>query len=123
MRNGRSGPQEKANFSLTLVNKIGNTKLVINLGESRWKKLAFLTLKPGFPNWFKRVNQTGQSIMITNRGKPVAEIVPARKSHACQMTREEAFAQVARLWETVEPMTKEEIKQTIKEGRDRCPNV
>jgi len=39
------------------------------------------------------------------------------------MTREEAIAQVARLWETVDPMAKEEIHQTIQEGRDRCPDV
>ena len=87
------------------------------------EEIGMFDAKTRFSELVERVNQTGQPITITNRGKPVAEITPTRKSHTCQMTREEAFAQVARLWKTVEPMTKEEIKQTIEEGRDRCPNV
>ncbi len=79
--------------------------------------------KTRFSELVEQVHQTGQPITITNRGKPVAEIAPTRTNVTGQMTREEAFAQVARLWETVEPMTKQEIKQAIDEGRDRCPDA
>ena len=87
------------------------------------EEVGMFDAKTKFSELVERVNQTGQPITVTNRGKPVAEIVPARKTHTCQMTREEAFAQVARLWKTIEPMAKEEIKKTIEEGRDRCPDV
>ncbi len=87
------------------------------------EEIGIFDAKTRFSELVERVNQTGQPITVTNRGKPVAEIVPTRKTQTCRMTREEAFAQVARLWEAVEPLTKEEIKQTIEEGRDRCPDV
>jgi len=87
------------------------------------EEIGIFDAKTRFSELVERVSQTGQSITVTNRGKPVAEIVPTRKTQSCRMTREEAFARVARLWKTVEPMTKEEINQTIQEGRDRCPDV
>jgi len=87
------------------------------------EEVGIFDAKTRFSELIEQVNQTGRPITITNRGKPVAEITPTRKTLAYQMTREEAFAQVARLWKTVEPMTKKEIKQAIEEGRDRCPNV
>jgi len=87
------------------------------------EEIGIFDAKTRFSELVERVNQTGQPITVTNRGKPVAEIAPTRKIPGCRMTREEAFAQVARLWETIEPMSKEEINQTIQEGRDRCPDV
>ena len=87
------------------------------------EEVGIFDAKTRFSELVERVNQTGQPITVTNRGKPVAEIAPTRKPLVGSMTREEAFAQVATLWKTVEPMTKEEIDQTIQEGRDRCPDV
>jgi len=87
------------------------------------EEIGIFDAKTRFSELIEQVNQTGQAITVTNRGKPVAEIAPTRKPQTCRMTREEAFAQVARLWKTVEPMTKEEINQTIQEGRDRCLDV
>ncbi len=87
------------------------------------EEVGIFDAKTRFSELVERVNQTGQPITVTNRGKPVAEIAPMRKSRIGRMTREEAFAQVARLWKTVEPMTSKEIKQTLEEGRNRCPGV
>jgi len=87
------------------------------------EEVGIFDAKTRFSELVERVNQTGQPITVTNRGKPVAEIAPTRKSRTGRMTREEAFAQVSRLWKAAEPMTKEEIKQTIQEGRDRCPDA
>lgn len=87
------------------------------------EEVGMFDAKTRFSELVEHVYQTGQPITVTNRGKPVAEIAPTRNPHAGRMTREEAFAQVARLWKTVEPMSKKEIKQAIEEGRDRCPGA
>jgi len=112
-------------FSLTLADKTNNTYIGLTdlTGSVAMEEVGILDAKNRFSELIERVNQTGQAITITNRGEPVAEIAPTRKNRTCSMTRDEAFAQVARLWKTVEPMAKEEIKRTLEEGRDRCLDV
>lgn len=87
------------------------------------EQIGMFDAKTRFSELVDRVQSTGQAITVTNRGKPVAEIAPVRGADRSGMTREEAFAQVANLWKTVEPMSKEEIRESIDEGRDRCPHV
>ena len=82
------------------------------------EEIGMVDAKIRFTELIDHVNNTGLPITVTNLGKPVAEIAPRRKASAGQMTREEAFAKVAQLWKTVEPMSKDEIKQAISEGRD-----
>lgn len=87
------------------------------------EEVGMTDAKTRFAELAEQVSITGQPIVITNGGEPLVEITPTRDIDARQMTREEAFAQVAQLWKTVEPITKEEIKQSIEEGRNRCPDV
>jgi len=87
------------------------------------EQVGMFEAKTRFSELVERVNQTGQAITVTNRGKPVAELTPVRRSPQKKTTREEAFARVAKLWEEVPPIAAGEIKKIIDEGRDRCLDV
>jgi len=65
----------------------------------------------------ERVQKTGLPITITNRGTPVVDIVPTQKNDDSQMTKQEAFDAVSRLWETMPPAKPGEIRELIEEGR------
>jgi len=87
------------------------------------EQIGIFDAKTKFPEIIDRVNQTGMSIIVTNRGKPVAEISPVKTRSEGHLTRQEAFETIARLRRETPCVTKEEIREMIEEGRDRWYGV
>lgn len=87
------------------------------------EQIGIFDVKTKFSEIVERINRTGQPIVVTNRGKPVVEIFPAKTESEGQMSREEAFETIAQLRMKTPSVTQNEIRELIEEGRDRCPDV
>lgn len=85
--------------------------------------IGIFDAKTRFSEVVELVNTTGQSVTVTNRGKPVVDIVPTRAEGRGGMTREEAFDAIAALWEETPPAEEGEIQEILQEGRNRCPDM
>ncbi len=59
------------------------------------KTVGIFDAKTKFSELVEQVSSSGQSITVTNRGKPVVDITPTRATEGCGMTREEAFLEIA----------------------------
>ena len=81
------------------------------------KTVGIFDAKTKFSELVEQVSSSGQSITVTNRGKPVVDITPTRATEGCGMTREEAFLEIARLRAELPEVSKEEIREMINEGR------
>jgi len=86
--------------------------------RSLWSKSACLTPKPSFPSCWNVSIKQGQPILVTNCGKPVAELTPVRHPPQKKTTREEAFARIAEFWKEEPVVTQGEIRQMLNEGRN-----
>ena len=87
------------------------------------ERIGIFDAKTRFSEIVEQVQATGQSVTVTNRGKPVVDITPTHAHPESRMSREEAFAEIDRLRQEVPPMSREEIRDLIQEGRDRWPGV
>ena len=68
--------------------------------------------KTRLPEILRRV-ESGEKFVITNRGKPIADLIPSRESS--QVRIEAAIRHIMR--ELKSPMTDEELKQLKDAGR------
>lgn len=73
--------------------------------------------KNRFSELVERVRTTGQAVRVTNRGMPVVDITPTQAKSSARMSRDEAFAQVRRMWDEVPAAKPGEIRSLIEEGR------
>ena len=87
------------------------------------ESIGIFDAKTRFSEVVELVNSTGQTITVTNRGKPVVDITPTRAEARGGMTREEAFDAIAALWKETPPAEEGEIQEILQEGRDRWPDM
>lgn len=81
--------------------------------------IGIFDAKTRFSELVDRVEHTGESITITNRGRPVADLTPTRSNVKASMERAEAVRAVNRLWEELAAGETGESRRMIEEGRDR----
>jgi len=81
------------------------------------EELGIFAVKTRFSEIVERVQVTGQPITVTNRGVPVVEIVPCRRSHDRRMSRTRAIQEIAKLRTALPPVNKAAIRDLITEGR------
>jgi prevent-host-death family protein len=79
--------------------------------------IGMFAAKTRFSELVERVQSTGQAVTITNRGRPAVEIVPCRDQSTTRLSRAEAFLEIARLRDELPPISTDEIKELIAEGR------
>lgn len=87
------------------------------------EQIGMFDAKTRFSELVDRVNQTGQAITVTNRGKPVAELCPIRQAAAAESLRQDAVVRVAQMWDEEPVVSQEQIREMLNEGRDRCLDV
>lgn len=74
--------------------------------------------KTRFSEIVRRVKETGQPVTITSHGQAMARIVPVEsESLAKRMSHDEAVAAIEEMWKSLPPITHEEIRSAIDEGR------
>ncbi len=73
--------------------------------------------KTRFSEIVERVQATGQSVTVTNRGRPAVEIVPCRERSTRRMTRSAALLEITRLRHELPPIGRNEITALMAEGR------
>jgi prevent-host-death family protein len=81
------------------------------------EQVGIFDAKTHFSELVERVQATGQPITVTNRGRPAVEIVPCRESGSQRMSRGDAFRQIARLRAELPPISRDELRDAIAEGR------
>ncbi len=81
------------------------------------RKVGIFDAKTKFSELVGQVCSSGQTVTVTNRGKPVVDIAPVRSGNSYPMTREQAFREIARLRAEIPPVSKAEIRELIEEGR------
>ena len=81
------------------------------------EQVGIFDAKTHFSELVERVQATGQPITVTNRGRPAVEIVPCRKSGSHRMSRGDAFREIARLRAELPPISRDELRDAIAEGR------
>ena len=81
------------------------------------EQVGIFDAKTRFSELVERVQATGQPITVTNRGRPAVEIVPCRESGAHRMSRGDAFREIARLRAELPPISRDELRDAIAEGR------
>jgi prevent-host-death family protein len=80
--------------------------------------IGMFDAKTRFSEIVRRVKETGQAVTISNRGEAIVRIVPVEPvSPVKKMTHEEAVAAIEEMWKTLPPITHEEIRSAIEEGR------
>jgi len=81
------------------------------------EQVGIFDAKTHFSELVERVQATGQPITVTNRGRPAVEIVPCRESGSQRMSRGDAFREIARLRAELPPISRDELRDAIAEGR------
>ncbi|MBC9889125.1 MAG: type II toxin-antitoxin system prevent-host-death family antitoxin [Opitutae bacterium] len=81
------------------------------------RKVGIFDAKTKFSELVGQVCSSGQTVTVTNRGKPVVDIAPARCGIGYPMSQEQAFREIARLRAEIPPVSKAEIRELIEEGR------
>ncbi len=85
--------------------------------QAAHETVGLLEAKTHLSAILERVRATGQPVVVTRRGEPIAEITPVKDREPKKMTREEAFAVVREMRGTFAPITAEEIHADIRDGR------
>lgn len=78
------------------------------------KNIRSYEVKTNLPEILRRV-RAGESFAITNRGKPVADLVPSRA--ASRKKTAAAIENILRMRETVVPISDDRLEEYRKEGR------
>jgi prevent-host-death family protein len=81
------------------------------------EECGIFAAKTRFSEIVERVRATGQPITVTNRGVPVVEIVPCRRSHDHPVSKTDAVQEIATLRTSFPPIDKAAIRDLIAEGR------
>ena len=81
------------------------------------EQIGMFDAKTRFSEIVEQVLTTGQPVTVTNRGKPVVDIIPTHVHTEGRMSREEAFERVAEIRKRVAPVTHEEVRKMIDYGR------
>ena len=81
------------------------------------EEFGIFAAKTRFSEIVERVQATGQPITVTNRGVPVVEIVPCRRSHDHPVSKTDAIHEIAKLRASFPPIDKAAIRDLIAEGR------
>jgi prevent-host-death family protein len=80
--------------------------------------IGIFEAKTRFSEIIERVHATGQGVTVTNRGKPVVDIVPTRTDAPRKLSRAEAFDDLARVWDECPAGKPGEVRSLIDEGRE-----
>ncbi len=78
------------------------------------KNIGSYEVRTNLPEILRRV-RAGESFTITNRGKPVADLVPSRT--ASRKKTAAAIENILRMRETVVPISDDRLEEYRKEGR------
>lgn len=81
------------------------------------EEVGMFEAKTKFSEIAKRVQSTGRSVRVTNRGRPVVEIAPAKPDQGPRRARRDVFKDLTHLRETLPKSSFEQIKHDIAEGR------
>lgn len=81
------------------------------------RKVGIFEAKTKFSELVGQVCSSGQTVTVTNRGKPVVDIAPVRVGNGNPMTRDQAFRKIARLRTEIPSLSKAGIRDLIEEGR------
>ena len=81
------------------------------------QQVGIFDAKTRFSELVDTVNTTGEPVLVTKRGKPVAQIMPPPADDTPKLSREELVAKVRELRPTYGPFDPEEIRSAIEEGR------
>ena len=81
------------------------------------EQIGMFDAKTRFSEIVEQVQATGQPVTVTNRGKPVVDIIPTHVHSEGRMSREEAFERVAEIRKKIGPVTHEEVREMIEYGR------
>lgn len=88
------------------------------------ERVGIFEAKTRFSEIVDRVLREGRAITVTRRGEPVVEISPSHeRAGRARMTRDQALAELEELRARIPRMSREDIGEVIREGRDRCPSL
>jgi prevent-host-death family protein len=79
--------------------------------------ISILDAKARLFEIIEKVQATGQPVTITQNGQPVVEVTPTHTHGRTQMTREQAFEQIARLRQVIPNTSHEGIRDLIDDGK------
>lgn len=81
------------------------------------KEVGIIDAGNRFSEIARQVKETGNPVRVMNLGEEIVDIMPVAKVSSRQRSRENAFAELARLRRTLTPTTIEQIRADIIEGR------
>lgn len=81
------------------------------------ERIGMFDAKTRFSEIVRRVRRSGKAILITSRGEVVAKIAPVEAHEDREQRRQEAIEQIEALRKTLPPITLDEIRSSIEEGR------
>lgn len=81
------------------------------------EEFGIFAAKTWFSELVERVQATGQPITVTNRGVPVVELVPCRRSYDHPISKTDAIQEIAKLRSSFPPIDTAAIRDLIAAGR------
>lgn len=79
--------------------------------------IRLLDAKSRFSEIVEHVQATGQTVTVTDEGRPAVDIIPCRALPGPQISRADALREIARVRLELPPLKPGEIADLIAEGR------
>lgn len=79
--------------------------------------IGLLDAKTRFSEIVEHVQATGQTVTVTDQGRPAVDIIPCRTPPSQRISRADALREIARVRLELPPLGRGEIADLIAEGR------